>query len=97
MLLLTFLVLLLLLVQVQLPATLLVRQVGPQSQMGPRDNLPEPSVELARARRALGNLQETLPVFITLALFSLLLGEQGVLSLAGGWLYLAGRAGHLYC
>lgn len=97
MLLLIFLVLLLLMVQVQFPATLLVRQVGAKDQTGPRDNLPEPTVELARARRALGNLQETLPAFLTLALLSLMLGEKGWMSMVGGGLYLACRVGHFAC
>ena len=97
MLLLIFLVLLLLLIQAQLPGSLLVRQVGAEDQMGPRDDLPEPTVELARARRALANLQETLPIFITLALLSLILDEQGWLSLMGASIYLACRVGHFAC
>lgn len=92
-----FLVLLLLLVQVFLPGYYLTQQVGPQAQMGPRDNLPEPSLQLARARRALGNLQETLPIFLVFAVLAIVLGEQGWVSLAGAMLYLLGRAGHLVC
>lgn len=97
MLLLIFLVLLLLLVQVMLPGNYLTKQVGSQGQMGPRDNLPEPTVELSRARRALANLQETLPIFLTLAILSIMLGEQGWLSLIGATLYLLGRASHVVC
>jgi len=92
-----FLVLLLLLVQVFLPGRYLTAQVGNEAQMGPRDDLPEPSRELARARRALGNLQETLPVFLTLAILSIVLGEQGWLSLIGAALYFVGRCAHVYC
>lgn len=97
MLLLIFLVLLLLLIQVMLPGKYLTQQVGTKDQMGPRDNLPEPTIELSRSRRALANLQETLPIFLTLAILSIVLGEQGWLSLVGGTLYLLGRASHVVC
>lgn len=97
MLLIIFLVLLLLLVQVQLPGKYLVDQVGAKAQMGPRDDLPEPTRELARSRRALANLQETLPVFLTLAILSIVLGEQGWLSLIGAAIYFLARSAHLYC
>lgn len=97
MLLLIFLVLLLLMVQASLPGRYLAEQVGNEAQMGPRDDLPPPSRELARARRALANLQETLPIFLTLAVLSIVLDEQGWLSLAGGAVYLLARIGHAYC
>lgn len=97
MLLLIFLVLSLLLVQVALPGRYLTEQVGTDAQIGPRDDLPEPSRDLGRSRRALANLQETLPIFLTLALLSMMLGEQGWLSLAGGALYFVARVAHLYC
>jgi uncharacterized MAPEG superfamily protein len=92
-----FAVLLLLLVQVALPGRYLTKQVGNEAQIGPRDDLPEPSRELARSRRALANLQETLPIFLTLAILSIMLGEQGWLSLAGGVLYFLARSAHAYC
>ncbi|WP_375450474.1 MAPEG family protein [uncultured Devosia sp.] len=97
MLLMIFLVLLLLLVQVFLPGHFLTDQVGTQMQIGPRDDLPEPTRALARSRRALANLQETLPVFLTLGVLSIVLGEQGWLSLLGAGLYLVGRCGHVVC
>ncbi len=97
MLLIIFLVLVLLLVQVMLPGRYLTEQVGAEMQTGPRDDLPEPTLELARSRRALANLQETLPVFLTLAILSIVLGEQGWLSLAGGVIYLLARIGHVVC
>lgn len=97
MLLIIFLVLVLLLVQVQLPGSYLTKQVGMEAQVGPRDNLPEPTTELARSRRALANLQETLPIFLTLAVLSLVLGEQGWLSLIGAAVYFVARAIYVYC
>lgn len=92
-----FLVLLLTLVQALLPGMYLSRQVGSANQMGPRDDLPPPSRELGRAQRALANLHETLPVFLTLALLSLILREEGWLSLLGGWGFLVGRVAHVSC
>lgn len=97
MLLLVFLVLILLLVQVQLPGKYLTDQVGPADQVGNRDDLPEPTQDLARSRRALANLQETLPIFLTLAILSLVLGEEGWVSLVGAALYFLGRVGHVIC
>ena len=92
-----FFVLLLLLVQAALPGRYLTAQVGTEAQIGPRDDLPRPSRQLARSRRALGNLQETLPIFLTLAVLSIVMGEQGWLSLAGGTVYFVARALHAYC
>lgn len=96
MLLMIFLVLVLLLVAVQLPGGYLTKQVGVAEQMGPRDDLPEPTQELARSRRALANLQETLPIFLTLAVLSIFYNEQGWVSLAGAVLYFIARAAHIY-
>ena len=90
-----FLVLALLFVQTMLPGRFLTEQVGTKAQMGPRDDLPAPTQDLARSRRALENLQETLPIFLTLAVLSIVLGEQGWLSLAGAGLYLVGRVAHV--
>lgn len=97
MLLIIFAVLFLLLVLVALPGRYLAKQVGNETQTGPRDDLPPPSRELARSRRALANFQETLPIFLTLAILSIVLGEQGWLSLLGAALYLLARIAHAYC
>lgn len=92
-----FLVVLLLLVQVMLPGRYLTQQIGNDGQMGPRDELPEPTRELARSRRALANLQETLPIFFVFAILSIVLGEQGALSLIGAALFFIARSVHVYC
>jgi uncharacterized MAPEG superfamily protein len=97
MLLLIFLVLALLLVQAFLPGKFLADQIGSEEQMGPRDDLPEPTTELSRSRRALANLQETLPIFLTLAILCIVLDAQTWLSLAGAALYFAARIAHLIC
>lgn len=91
------LVLVLLFVQAMLPGQLLVKQVGTEAQMGPRDNLPPPTPELARANNALRNLQETLPIFLTLAILSVVLGENGWMTIVGAWMYLIGRIAHFVC
>lgn len=97
MLLMIFLVLFLLMVQAFMPGKFLTDQVGSQGQMGPRDDLPEPSRDLSRARRALANLQETLPVFLTLAILCIVLSEEGWLPLTGAVLYLLARIAHVIC
>lgn len=94
MMLLIFLVLLLLMFQVGQPGRYLVKQVGNEAQMGPRDDLPEPTRELGRSRRALANLQETLPIFLTLAVLSVVQGEQGWVSLLGAAVYFLARVAH---
>ncbi|GHA13073.1 membrane protein [Devosia pacifica] len=91
------LVLLLLMVQAFLPAKYLTDQVGPEKQMGPRDDLPQPSPELHRAQNALRNLQETLPIFLTLAVLGIVLDAVTIISLAGAVLYLLARVAHLVC
>jgi uncharacterized MAPEG superfamily protein len=96
-LLLIFLVLLLVLYQSGLPAQYLTRQVGVEAQIGPRDDLPEPTIEIARARRAFNNLQETLPIFLTLAVLSIIYQESGWLSLLGAGLYFVARVVHFLC
>jgi uncharacterized MAPEG superfamily protein len=97
MLLLIFLVLVLLLVQAFLPGKYLADQIGSQGQMGPRDDLPEPTTELSRSRRALANLQETLPIFLTLAILSIVYDADTWLALAGAGLYFIARVAHLVC
>ena len=89
--------LLLLLVQGGLVGSLLRKQVGSQRQMGARDDLPEPTPELGRARRALANLQETLPIFLTVGLLLVIYRIDGWLAHLGAILYLAGRVAHLVC
>ena len=91
------LVLLLLLVQAFLPGRYLAEQIGPKGQMGLRDELPEPTQKLSRSRRALANLQETLPIFLTLAVLCIVFDEQGWLPLTGAALYLIGRIAHVIC
>ena len=52
---------------------------------------------LSRSRRALANLQETLPIFLALAILSIVFDEQGWLSLLGAGAYFVARIAHLIC
>ncbi len=58
--------------------------------LGPRDDPPPQSRMGGRAERALANMQEALPVFLTLALLNLYLGT-GDLALTGATVFLAAR------
>ncbi len=58
---------------VLLPAALFLPREGVVAHLGGRDNLPDPDLLTGRARRALRNIQESLPVFLTLAVLALVL------------------------
>lgn len=57
--------------QIYLPTTLFLPAEGLRTHLGGRDELPEPSPWVGRARRALANLQENLPFFVTLGLLAI--------------------------
>src|SRR5262245_38670885 len=59
--------------------------------LGPRDELPPQSRMGGRAERALANMHEALPVFLTLALLNLIAGTAGPLAINGAWVFLAAR------
>jgi len=86
------LVLLLAFVQAGVLAQYRINLVGFNALLGPRDDLPEhTSPLLGRAKRALDNLHETLPIFLTLAVLSVVLNEEGTLSIIGAAVYLIAR------
>ena len=61
--------------------------------LGPRDNPPPQTTVGGRAERALGNMQEALPVFLALALLNLIVGTaQAHLALTGATVFLVARA-----
>lgn len=65
--------------------------------LGPRDT-PIPTVpEAERASRALSNLMESLPIFLTLALLVLILGVDGALAEIGAALFVVARALYVPC
>ncbi|MEO5806644.1 MAPEG family protein [Devosia sp.] len=90
-----FLALILLYIQTLLPAFYLVAQVGVPAQMGAPDTLPEPTAKLLRSRNAARNMLETLPIFLTLAVLTLVLKVPGNVPVIGGVMYLVARIGHV--
>jgi len=65
--------------------------------LGPRD-VPLPTVSRAeRASRALANLLESLPIFLTLALLVIILGADGALARLGAAVYVVGRVVYVPC
>ena len=60
--------------------------------LGPRDAPPPLSAVGGRAERALTNLHEALPVFLTLALLLLLRDAVTELALRGAWIFFLARA-----
>ena len=65
--------------------------------LGPRD-VPLPTVPRAeRASRALANLLESLPIFLTLALLVIILGADGALARLGAAVYVVGRVVYVPC
>jgi uncharacterized MAPEG superfamily protein len=90
-------VLLLFLVQTLLPATFRYLLAGPgvgarlKIALGSRDSQPPLSPVGMRADRALSNMYEALPVFITLALLLVIRGINEGLAVQGAWLFLIAR------
>jgi len=83
-------------VQIVLCAQLGNRQYGLRWAASPRDEpAPEPGVLLGRARRALGNLLETFPLFTAAVLAVGVVHRFNSWSLIGAHLYLWSRAVYL--
>ena len=59
--------------------------------LGPRDEPPPQTAMGGRAERALNNLSEAMPVFLTLALLHLIEGTSDRLAVLGGQIFLAAR------
>ncbi len=59
--------------------------------LGPRDNAPELGLIGARADKALNNLKESLPIFITFALLAIILGKQNQQAIYGAITFTAAR------
>jgi uncharacterized MAPEG superfamily protein len=67
------------------------RAAGLRRALGPRDRAPPPPVLAGRADRALRNLFEALPVFLTLALLAVLLRVEHGLAAGAAAVFLAAR------
>lgn len=79
-------------VYVLTPAALFLPTEGPRRHLGGRDDLPEAPVLVGRARRALANWQESLPVFIALALLAVTLDKEATL---GAVIFVLARGAYL--
>ena len=62
-------------VNVFLPATLYLPREGLIAHLGSRDNLPDADALTGRARRSLANMQESLPIFLALALLAMIVPD----------------------
>jgi uncharacterized MAPEG superfamily protein len=74
------------------PAT---RRRGFKMALGPRDKAPPLPLEGERAQRALKNMFEALPVFLTLALLIQIEGNATALAHAGAAIFLAARVAYV--
>ncbi len=79
------------LVMIIVQALLATRHYGLSALAGGRDNLAEPSTLLARANRAVGNMIESLIIFIPLALVAIYTQTTQGLVLTGAALFFWGR------
>jgi uncharacterized MAPEG superfamily protein len=59
--------------------------------LGPRDHQRPLTLKGERAARALANMHEAMPVFITLALLCVILAPQASLAVTGAWVFLIAR------
>lgn len=81
---------------VYMAGILLALKIGPVAYMGPRDTLPEPSVLRARALKATANFNENLPVFLVLAVLSLIVdGTDTAQALLGAQIFVISRLVYL--
>ncbi|QPM90675.1 hypothetical protein PSAL_019140 [Pseudooceanicola algae] len=71
---------------------LLTKDVGPDGNASPRDDLPPLSQRTSRLRRALANHTENFPLFIGAVVVVLLSGNANGFSAACAFLYVAARA-----
>jgi uncharacterized MAPEG superfamily protein len=81
-------------VLIMIPATQAVFQNGLKVMTGPRDNLPEPTVFVARARRLSTNMLENMVLFIPLVLIAHVAGISNEMTVLGTQLFLGARAVH---
>jgi uncharacterized MAPEG superfamily protein len=83
--------------QTLLPASFRYLLAGPGTggrlkiALGPRDAQPPLSTAGARAERALNNMYEALPVFMTIALLLVFRGVNDGLAIQGAWIFLISR------
>ena len=81
-------------VLLMIPATTKVLQNGLVIMVGPRDDLPEPSVFAHRAQRAAGNMVENMALFVPLVMAAHMTGVSNESTILGAQLFLTGRLLH---
>jgi uncharacterized MAPEG superfamily protein len=64
--------------------------------LGSRDRLRPLTLTGERAQRALANMQEAMPVFITLALMNMIVAPMAPLAVTGAWVFLAARIAYVF-
>jgi len=80
------------LVNVHLAGLLLLIQVGPATHSGPRDSLPPPGPNRARALKAADNFAENLPVFLALGLMAMVIeGADMAQAVLGAQIFVLSR------
>ncbi len=80
------------LASIYLPSMLFLPSEGMANHVGSRDDQPEPGVNVQRARRALVNTQENMPIFLTLAILALVIeGTDMAQAILGAQLFVFGR------
>jgi uncharacterized MAPEG superfamily protein len=88
-------------VQTMMPATTRYLLAGPGTlarlrvALGPRDEQPPLSAIGGRSARALANMQEALPVFLTLALLHVMRGTGDTTAISGAALFVAARIAYV--
>lgn len=84
------------LVNVFLPAALYLPKEGLMNHLGSRDNMPEADAMVGRARRALANMQENLPIFITLGLLAFVVeGADMAQAILGAQVFVIARIAYI--
>lgn len=63
--------------------------------LGSRDDTPALTVRGERAERALNNLKESLPIFLTLAILAITLNKESTLAITGAAVFLVARVGYV--
>jgi uncharacterized MAPEG superfamily protein len=80
-------------VQVFIPPLFLLAQTGIGTYLGARDNEPALGTHAGRARRAVKNMQENMPVFLAFAVLAIVLGKEAGLALLGAQIFVLARVG----
>lgn len=84
------------LANVFLPTILFLPAEGLIKHIGSRDNMPEPSVLVSRARRALANFQENLPIFLALGLMVLIVNPENMAqAILGAQIFVVSRIAYI--